>query len=124
MSGPYPHKTNITLSSLEDLAGAAEEQFVDAAIGALNWRLHKARERLRAIKRERYDDEIFPPTIVPLGKVSLLDLAFSDGIKGEYPTVYRVVNEVPYEAESLDELLKAADELISEAEQWNPLPES
>ena len=63
------HKTNITFSSLEDLASATEEEFVDAAIGRLNWRLQKAHNRLRAIKKEKYDDDYFPPMTSILGEV-------------------------------------------------------
>lgn len=115
------HKTNITLSSLEDLVFATEEHFVDATIRALNWRLYKVRSRLRDIKKERYDDDYYPPTIVPLGKLFVLEWALADALKGDFPTVYRVENDVRYHATSLDELLKVANELIAEAEQWSPL---
>lgn len=48
------HQSNITLSSLEDLASATEEVFVDAAIGTLHRRLHKVHTRSRTMKVETY----------------------------------------------------------------------
>lgn len=109
-------KTNVTLSSLEDLAGAAEENFVDAAIGGLNWRLYKARNRLRAIKKEKYDDEYFPPMTSIITELFVLESVLEDALKNEYPILYRT----GYQVESLDELLKVANGIITEAEQWSP----
>lgn len=114
------HKTNITLSSLEDLAIATEEHFVDATIGTLNWRLYKARNRLRDTKKEQYDDEYYSPIMAPLGRLFVLEWALADALKGDYPIVYRVEGDIRYQATSLDELLKVANELITDAEQWSP----
>lgn len=114
------NKTNITLSSLDDLTGATEETFTDAAIGGLHWRLKKAQNRLREIKRAKYDDDYFPPTTTQLGRLFMLDSALDDALKNEYPNVYRVESDVRYTVNSLDELLKVANEIISEAESWSP----
>jgi hypothetical protein len=110
------HKTNITLSSLEDLASATEEGFVDAVIGRLNWRLHKAHNRLRAIKKEKYDDDYFPPMTSILGELLILQSVLEDALKNEYPLIYRT----GYQMESLDELLEVANGIITKAEQWSP----
>jgi hypothetical protein len=113
-------KTNVTLSSLEDLAAATEDSFLDASIGSLNWRLHKAQKRLRKIKKAKYDDDYNPPTMIPGGKLFVLEYALDDALKGEYPIVYGFHGEKQNAANSLDELLKVANEIISEAERWNP----
>jgi hypothetical protein len=114
------HKTNITLSSLEDLSSATEETFVDAAIGGLHWRLQKACKRLREIGKEIYDDDYFPPVMAPLVKLFILESALEDALKNKYPNVYRVEDDVRYTVDSLDELLKVANEIVTEAESWSP----
>ena len=116
------HKTNIMLSSLEDLSITTEESVIDAAIGHLNWRLHKARSRLYEIKRAKYDDDYFPPMTRELGRLFILEAALDDAMKNDYPTVYAVENENGHRAQSLDELIEAAGEIIVEAEQWQPPP--
>ena len=107
------------LSSLEDLSITTEESVIDAAIGRLNWRLHKARNRLYEI---RYDDDYFPPMTRELGRLFILEAALDDAMKNDYPTVYAVENENRHRAQSLDELIEAAGEIIVEAEQWQPPP--
>jgi len=114
------HKTNITLTSLEDLSNVSSEALADTAIGALHWRLEKAQRRLRRIKKERFDDDFYPPVMAPLGRLFVLDSALEDAMLGEFPNVYRVDETGRYKADSLDELLKAADEIISAAENWQP----
>ncbi|MBC7946696.1 MAG: restriction endonuclease [Chitinophagaceae bacterium] len=113
-------KTNITLTSLEDLGAATEESFVDASIGNLMWRIHKARLRLRAIKKAKYDDEYYPPTMIPLGKIFILEAALEDAMKGDFPSIYAVEGDKRLAAANLDELLVVAHETIVEAEKWEP----
>jgi len=110
------NKTNISLSSLEDLAIAAKDEFVDAVIGGLNWRLHKAQIRLRAIKKKEFDDEYFPPMTSILGELFILQFVLEDALKNEYPFVYQHDRKV----NSLDELLMIANGIITKAEQWSP----
>ena len=114
------HKTNITLSSLDDLSGVTEEPFIDAAIASLNWRLGKARNRLLEIKREKYRHDYFPPTLRLIGKLAFLEFALYDALKNEYPVICLMDNDVRYQAESIDDLFRVADEIITEAEKWNP----
>lgn len=115
-------KSNITLTSLYDLALATEEQLSDTAIGKLNWRLQKARNNLRDIKK-KYDDHYFSlATIEPIGRMTILECALADALEGAYPIVYHVDNGIRYEAKSLEELLLRADELITYAENWQ-MPE-
>ncbi len=111
--------TNITLSSLDDLSAASDEVVADAAIGELHWRLQKAQNRLREIKRNQFDNDYFPPLMGPLTKLFILDSALQDALKNEYPNVYLVEDGVRYEAKSLDELLKFSNEIITEAELWS-----
>ncbi|HEY4310917.1 MAG TPA: restriction endonuclease [Pirellulales bacterium] len=110
-------KTNITLTSLADLSEATEEHFLDAAIGALNWRLIKARNRLRDIKKREYDDEFFPPTVTVGAELMILESMLEDAAKGEYPIIYNKGNS---RIESVDELLVYANNIISSAEKWQP----
>jgi hypothetical protein len=114
------HKTNIMLSSLEDLSSATEESVIDTAIGRLNWRIQKVRSRLYEIKRTRYHDEYFPPMTMELGRLFVLEAALDDAMKNEYPTVYAVQGENRPQAKSLDELIEVAEEIIAQAEQWKP----
>lgn len=109
-------KTNLTLTSLADLEAATEEHFVDSTIARLNWRLHKAQIRLREIKKRNFDDMYFPPTMEILGELGILSLVLDDAVKNEYPFIYmrdRLVN-------SLDELARDADALLTRAETWEP----
>ncbi|MHB1700237.1 MAG: restriction endonuclease [Acidobacteriaceae bacterium] len=113
-------KTNITLTSLEDLSNTSNEVLADTAIGALYWRLEKAQRRLRRMGKEQYPDDYFPPVMAPLGKLFLLSSALDQGMQGEFPNVYRIDDTGRYEADSLDELLRGANEIISAAEAWLP----
>jgi len=114
-------KSNITLTSLNDLSLATEEHLIDFLIGSLHWRMSKVQTRLREIKRGKFDDEYFPPTFEPLGKMMLLDLSFQDAINGKYPIIYYCdSNGNRYEADTFEEFIEAADKLITEAEDWMP----
>lgn len=109
-------KSNITLTSLEDLANLAEEQAVDAAIGSMNWRLQKARNRLRVIKKEKFDDEYMPPTTECLGELMILESVLQDAHQLGFPVRYYGELQI----ESLDGLLQKAEQVISKAENWQP----
>jgi hypothetical protein len=110
-------KTNITLTSLADLGEATQEHFVDAAIGAVNWRRFKAYNRLREIKKQKYDDEFFPPMLTHLGALAVLEPMLQDAVTDDFPIVY---DQGRQKLESLDQLLTYADEVISSAERWSP----
>ena len=110
------YKMNVTLSSLDDLADITEEYCLDSVIGRLNWRLQKARNRLREIKREKYKDEYYPPMLKELGELSVLESVLEDAAKNEYQIIYRT----GYQIESIDEMIIAADKVINEADQWTP----
>lgn len=113
-------KTNVTLTSLLDLSAATGPKVVDAVIGHLHWRLTKAQNRLREIKRKKYDDDYFPPTLEPLSSLMLLDLSFADAAKGTYPIIYYVNDGVRHQAKTLEELVAGADQLITAADRWTP----
>lgn len=103
-------KTNITLSSLADLK---EEIRYDSIIGRLNWRLQKSRNRLRKLKRES-GDEYFPLMAKELGELGILESVLEDAMSNEYPFTYQIGLEV----ESLEQLVKIAEDVLERAERW------
>lgn len=105
-------RTNITLSSLEDLNQTIE---IDSIIGKLNWRLQKATLRLRKLKKEFYDDDYYPPMMKELGELFVLESVLADALKNKYPFVY----QGDFIIHSLEELTKVADEILTRAENWN-----
>ena len=109
-------KSNITLTSLEDLANLAEEEAIDAAIGSMSWRLQKARNRLRFIKKEKFNDEYIPPTTECLAELMILESVMQDAHQLGFPVLYYAGPKI----ESLDELLQKAEQVISKAECWQP----
>jgi hypothetical protein len=113
-------KSNITLTSLADLASTVGDRHTVARVASLHLRIHNVVEKLRAIKKARYDDEYFPPTTEPLGKVFLLPMAIDDALRGDLPTPYTPAGPGQKFARSVEEMLNAADGLIAEAEAWTP----
>lgn len=106
-------KSNITLTSLADLNQVIA---IDSIIGQLNWRLHKATLKLRKMKREFYNDEFYPPMMKELGELFILESVLDDAIKNEYPFTYQGDLKV----NSLEELTKIADEVLTRSENWSP----
>lgn len=113
-------RSNVTLTSLADLGTVVGDKGVVAQVASLHLRIHQAQERLRSIKRARYDDEFYPPVMEPLGKISLLTMAIDDVIRGELPTPYTPYGPGQQFANTLEEMLVVADRIISEAEAWAP----
>lgn len=109
-------KTNITLTSLADLAETAEQEAMDAALGGMNWSLQKARNRLRTIKKEIYDDEYYPPMMEPLGELMILEQVLEEAHSMGFPLMYRSGDEI----KNLDQLLKRSEDVITTAEKWEP----
>lgn len=106
-------KTNITLTSLEDLNQTIQ---IDSVIGKLNWRLQKATIRLRKIKKEFFNDDYIPPMIKELGELFILESVLEDALKNKYPFIYQ--GDVMIH--SLEELAKVADQVLTKAENWQP----
>jgi len=106
-------KSNITLTSLADLNQTIE---IDSIIGQLNWRLHKIKLKLRRVKKEFYDDEFYPPMFKELGELGVLESVLDDALRNEYPFVYQGDLKV----NSLEELAKIADKVLTRAENWKP----
>ena len=113
-------KSNITLTSLADLASTVGDRHTVSRIASLHLRIHNLQNKLRALKKLRYDDEFFPPTMEPLGKIALLTMAIDDAVRGDLPTPYTPFGPDQKFAKTLEEMLDAADGLISEAEAWSP----
>lgn len=109
-------RTNITLTSLADLAETIKEKAEDAAIGNLYWRLEKARNRLREIRKEMFDGDYIPPMLEHFGELSALGMVLQEALKYGFPLRYRTNLEFL----TLDHLLNYAEKKISCAEQWVP----
>lgn len=60
-----------------------DDYLLDSLLEGLFWRLSKSQRRLRDIKKKLYDDEYFPPTFVPLGKVIFLESVIHDALAPE-----------------------------------------
>ncbi|HEX7864695.1 MAG TPA: restriction endonuclease [Variovorax sp.] len=113
-------KTNITLSSLADLEQVTTDQLQEAILGSLHWRIRKSQDRLRSIKRARYDDHPFPPTLWPLTSLMLIEQALMDAVKGEFPSPYFTLENQRREAHTMEEMLTAAREVVASTEAWEP----
>lgn len=113
-------KSNITLTSLADLASTVGDRHITARVANLHLRLHNVLTRLRALKEARYDDEFYPPTMEPITKIAFLDMVIDDALKGRLPTPYTPYGPDQKFAHSLEEMLVVSDRLISEAEAWTP----
>lgn len=113
-------KSNITLTSLDDLASTVGDRHTVARVSSLHFRIHKVLQKLREIKRTKYDDEYYPPTLEIIGKVVLLGYAIDDAVRGNIPTPYTPFGPNQKFAASLEEMLTIADGVVSEAEAWTP----
>lgn len=82
----------------------------------MNWRLQKARNRLRTIKKEKYDDDYYPPTMQPLGELLILEQVLEEALSDGFPLMYRSGDEI----KNLDQLLERSEYVISAAEKWEP----
>lgn len=113
-------RSNITLTSLADLGAAVGDKRIISQVASIHLRIHQIQEKLRKLKRERYDDQFYPPTMEPLGKIALLTMAIDDALKGELPTPYTPYGPGQKFANSVEEMLDVADQIVSEAEAWTP----
>jgi len=113
-------KCNITLTSLADLASTVGDRHIAAQVASLHLRIHNVTSKLRALKKSHYDDEFYPPTMEPLGKIAFLTMVIDDALNGELPTTYTAFGPDQKFAHSVEEMLVIADRLISDAERWSP----
>jgi hypothetical protein len=116
--------SNVTLTSLADLALVTGPHIQDAILGSLLWRARKQQDRLRAIKRSRYDDDYYPPTADPQAKLMFLDMSLADANRGEYPVMLLGVDGKNLAAPTLQDLLPLAENVIRYAELWTPPSEA
>jgi hypothetical protein len=110
-------KKNIVLTSIADLSEQVSADFAEAIISKLEWRLNRVKERLWRLHKA-VGEYYRTPHLIEQGKLFVLDLAFSDAHRGEFPTIYAVDQKTDHrlKASSLDELVAKADVLISDAE--------
>lgn len=112
--------TNISLTSIADLQVVTGPHLQDATLGSLLWRARKQTDRLRTIKKQKYDDAYHPPTTDPLTKLMILDMALADANRSEYPVVFWTADGSRFEAQSLEELAEEAAKVVDYAERWQP----
>jgi hypothetical protein len=72
------------------------------------------------LKVSRGEDFVYNWTMEPLSKVNLLPYAIDEALKGQLPTPYTAYGPNQRFASTLDEMLTAADVIISQAEIWTP----
>ncbi|RWO19072.1 restriction endonuclease [Mesorhizobium sp.] len=106
--------SNVTLTSLADLAETVGDRHTVARVASLNLRISNLLNRLRDIKRG--NDDYYLPVMEEIGKVFLLPMAIEDAIRGELPTPYTSFGPDQKFANSLEEMLAVADSIISEVE--------
>lgn len=117
------HRSNITLTSIQDMLENTEEYLLDSLLEGLFWRISKELRRLRDIKRKKYNEQYYPPTMEPLGKIGFLDIIIHDALalgsnEFEYPINLTFDKREGYEANNLFELLLVANKLVTEVEEW------
>jgi hypothetical protein len=108
--------SNITLTSLEDLSSTVGDRHITARVASLHLRIHNATARLRAFNKSHFRDVFYPPTAENLGKLMILTMVIDDALKGEFPAPYTCFGPDQKFAHSIEEMLAAADGIISEAE--------
>ena len=111
--------TNILLTSLADLKEEVRESFAETIISSLHWRLTRVRNKLSDLHRIEKEEYYFTRPLSEKAKIIFLDMAFNDALAGEYPIPYasgpkgaRLV------ANDFDELVREANRLILEAEEF------
>lgn len=109
--------SNITLSSLEDLSLSAEKFSIDALVGRRNWEVQRAKSRLSEIKRKSEANEYNPVRLMLFGELSVLELLLADSLQGNYPILYPTKG---LQFSTMSELIAYADQLIAQANEWNP----
>jgi hypothetical protein len=120
------NNSNITLTSLQDLSDNADDYLLNTLLEGLFWRISKVQRRLKDIKKERYDDDYYPPTLTQMGKVIFLDSVIHDALapeprEFEYPINLDYMNKNPaYVVNDLHELLSVSNKLVTEVEKWEP----
>jgi hypothetical protein len=112
--------SNITLTSLADLACTVGDRHIAARVASLHLRIHNVLTKLRGLKKARYDDDFYPPTMEPIGKVFCLAMCIDEALQGQFPVPYTAFGPNQRFAHSVDEMLNVADGLVSEAEAWTP----
>lgn len=111
-------KSNVTLTSLADLSEVVGDKAVNVQIANLHSRIHTQTNRLREIKMQFYDDEFASVPSQLLWQIFLLPRALDDAIAGRFPSPYTPFGPDQKSANSLEEMIAAADEILRKAEAW------
>lgn len=113
-------KSNVTLTSLADLATIVGDRPINIQVASLRLRIHNVMTKLRDIRRSQYSDQYYPPTMKPLGRLHLLSGVIDEALAGEFPIPYTYFGPDQKFVHSVSEMLVAVDEIITEAEEWTP----
>ena len=108
------NNTNITLTSIDDLECIVKEDLAEAILSNFSWRVTKTKERLRVLKR--ISEEMEFKVLIPLGRLSILDFAISDAVRGEYPNIYKVDGDARHIANDFSEFAGSVEKIICQAE--------
>ncbi|QIA64265.1 hypothetical protein GT360_12425 [Vibrio astriarenae] len=109
-------KSNITLTSLQELEEDAKQGLLDSTLGSISWRITKAQTQLRTINKEIFDAPYIPPPEILdlMSSLLILSSVLEDAMKDEYPINY-YRNDTVY---SQKELIERANKVLNKAEAW------
>lgn len=110
-------RTNITLSSLDDLKLEAHATLIRDDVTRLLGRRDLIHKRLWGLHKATGD--YMSDFMKPIGEISFVDLALDEGLRGEFPVVCTVTRdgERPT-ANTWDELTNKISELLDSAESY------
>jgi len=108
-------KTNITLTSLEDLSDLTIPHVTEALIGAMSWRILKTKTRLAKLKRHSEANECDPNRVEMVGQLAILEMMLQEASEGKYPIRFPMRN---MEFSCLEELFAYSNRCISASEKW------
>ena len=110
---------NITLTSLADLRSQTPQPIAEEVVVSLHWRLTRVSSRLSRMHRSQKENAHVTPALSEKAKIMFIDSAFEEALRGELPTIYAAgPDDTRLAADTLEELILKADELISAAEKY------
>ncbi len=109
-------KSNITLTSLEDLKFNIGSDLEEVTISSFVWRSTRVLQRIRAFKNRMDIVEFYEKCLPTLGRLQLLQIVLEDAANGTYPNIYAIDGDVRYEAHNFDELVRGIEPIIAEGE--------
>ncbi len=106
--------TNISLTSIADLKEETKTKVGDFLASKLHWRIIHIKKQLFRLHKQT--DDYFSKYLEAIGKVTFLDMAIEDAIKGNFPIVYGITQDRRLTAIDWEDLNKKASEILDESE--------